>query len=146
MHLVGRGFCTREGVRQHVADGLGGVGRGGQHFADRQLAGLIVDQDQVGERAADVHADPPHQRPGNFSSPKMSTVADRCCASMPPVQTIDPVTYCASSEARKTAGPAMSSGEPMRASGTLEPRFRRSSSGRPLVSIEPGTSVQTRTP
>src|SRR5262249_48382310 len=134
------------GVDQYRLDRARRVVRRRQRLRDRERAGGVVDEDEVGEGAADVGADAPH-RPGNRSRGKMSTVAECCWASMPPSEkTIEPVTYFASSEARKTAGPAMSSGVPIRASGTFTPRLIRSSSGRPWVSIEPGTSVQTRTP
>ncbi len=94
-HLVDRGGRRRRvprgGVDEHGLDGQRGVVGRCQRLRNRERARVVVHQDQVRERAADVRADPPHQRPGNFSSPKMSTVADRCCASMPPSEkTIEP--------------------------------------------------------
>ena len=75
-----------------------------QRLADRERARRVVDEDQVGEGAADVHADPPHQRPGNFSSPKMSTVRRPLLREHAAVGEArsSRSRSCASSEARKT--------------------------------------------
>ena len=77
----------------------------------------------------------------------MSTVADLCCDSIPPSTLMtSPVIYEASSEARNTAGPAMSSGSPGCPRGIFSPRRRLASSPYPSVSIDPGIKAHTRIP
>jgi len=72
----------------HRARGILGRGQG---LGDRELAARLVDQDQVGEGAADVDADAVHRyragRLGYLESGKMSTCGERCCASRPPSAT-----------------------------------------------------------
>ena len=54
----------RLGLRGDVADTLnrplGGIGRRGRQLVDEDPAGLVVDVDEIGERAADVYSEPLH--------------------------------------------------------------------------------------
>ena len=57
LHLGGFDSGLLQGLDQHGLDRLRRIGRRGQHLADGERAGLIVHHDQIGEGAADVHAD-----------------------------------------------------------------------------------------
>ena len=58
VHVGGLGLAALERLAQHLGDGHRRIGRRGQDLADGEVAGRVVDQDQVGEGAADVDADP----------------------------------------------------------------------------------------
>ena len=71
-----------EGSLGRLHEPLGRIGRGRQHLGDRDLAGLLVDQSGVGERASDVDRQPDaHATPLNsmvaFSSMRRSATATR---------------------------------------------------------------------
>ena len=59
--MVRDGVVTRLGLLEHLRDGrqhrLRRLLRRGQHFGRKDAAGPLVDQDDVGESAADVDAD-----------------------------------------------------------------------------------------
>ncbi len=93
-------------------DALLRTGVGGQHLGRLERTVVELDHD-VGERAADVGADADgHEMSSSFGKSDgglMSTVAERCWASMPPsTRMMSPVIYEASSEAKNSAAPVMS--------------------------------------
>jgi hypothetical protein len=85
-------------VREHLPDpgeeALGGVGGGGRGLGGGELAGLLVERDDVGERAAGVDADAdaaghrrrpsPSPRPSPARRPSAKAAAVRGIAAVPP--------------------------------------------------------------
>src|SRR5262249_34292246 len=92
-YRLGRDIHLAQRFDKRRLDCTRGVVACRQDLAHREVTRFLVDHDQVGEGATDIDAHPirlSHDWAfnwGNRLSGKMSTVAERCCTSIPPSTT-----------------------------------------------------------